>query len=164
VAPEDEQTSSNKRDRGFGFRSLAGLSRNPQNFRAVTVSGFQVLSTTWKSTDGTASHWKYIVDNLIVYRDLYCEGFVSRAKLTSNFRFARNPSRIDAKHGDHFVQADLNGTDPLVALSGLLPNRRLLPGINGPARKDVWRLGEVLRSCPRWGSVGTRSSRPSSLV
>jgi hypothetical protein len=33
---------------------------------AVTVSGLQVLSTTWKSTDGTASQWKYVVDNVIV--------------------------------------------------------------------------------------------------
>jgi hypothetical protein len=38
---------------------------------AVTVSGLQVLSTTWKSTDGTRSHWKYVVDNAIVYRDVY---------------------------------------------------------------------------------------------
>jgi hypothetical protein len=38
---------------------------------AVTVSGIQVLSTKWKSTDGTASHWKYILGNVIVYRDVY---------------------------------------------------------------------------------------------
>jgi hypothetical protein len=38
---------------------------------AVTVSGLQVLSTTWKSTDGTTSHWKYVVDNVNVYRDVY---------------------------------------------------------------------------------------------
>jgi hypothetical protein len=31
----------------------------------------QVLSTTWKSTDGTASHWKYVIGNGIVYRDVY---------------------------------------------------------------------------------------------
>jgi hypothetical protein len=37
----------------------------------VTVSGLSVLSTTWKSTDGTASHWKYVADNVIVYRDVY---------------------------------------------------------------------------------------------
>src|SRR6267142_3643922 len=36
--------------------------------RAVTVSGIQVLSTTWKSTDGTVSHGKYIIGNAIVYR------------------------------------------------------------------------------------------------
>src|SRR5882672_10714465 len=42
--------------------------------RAVTVSGLSVLSTTWKSTDGTASHWKYVVDNVIVYRDVYRAG------------------------------------------------------------------------------------------
>jgi len=37
----------------------------------VTVSGLQVLSTTWKSSDGTRSHWKYVVDNANVYRDVY---------------------------------------------------------------------------------------------
>ena len=29
-----------------------------------------VTATIWKSTDGTASHWKYVVDNVIVYRDV----------------------------------------------------------------------------------------------
>jgi hypothetical protein len=38
---------------------------------AVTVSGLQVLSTTSKSTDGTGSHWKCVVDNIIVCRDVY---------------------------------------------------------------------------------------------
>ncbi len=38
---------------------------------AVTANGIQVLSTTWKSTDGTASHWKYILGYVIVYRDVY---------------------------------------------------------------------------------------------
>jgi hypothetical protein len=52
--------------------------------------------------------WKYIIGNVIVCRDVYCEGFVRRARLASNFRFARNQSRIDAKRGDHFPQADLN--------------------------------------------------------
>jgi hypothetical protein len=37
----------------------------------VTVNGLSVLSTTWKSTDGTLSHWKYIIDNVNVYRDVY---------------------------------------------------------------------------------------------
>jgi hypothetical protein len=57
--------------------------------------------------------WKYIIGNVIVYRDVYrdvyCEGLVSRARLASNFRFARNQSRIDAKHGSHFPQADFSG-------------------------------------------------------
>src|SRR6266446_7879764 len=30
-----------------------------------------VTATTWKSTDGTVSHWKYIIGNVIVYRDVY---------------------------------------------------------------------------------------------
>jgi hypothetical protein len=42
---------------------------------AVIVSGLQVLSTTWKSTDGTRSRWKYVVDNVIVYRRVHREGF-----------------------------------------------------------------------------------------
>jgi len=39
--------------------------------RAGTVSGLQVLSTTWKSTEGTVSHWKYVVDDVTVYLDMY---------------------------------------------------------------------------------------------
>src|SRR5260370_40561601 len=31
----------------------------------------QVLSTTWKSTDGTVSHWKYVIGNVIVYPGVY---------------------------------------------------------------------------------------------
>jgi hypothetical protein len=34
-------------------------------------SGLQVLLMTWKSTDGTVSHWKYIIGNVNVYRDVY---------------------------------------------------------------------------------------------
>src|SRR5260370_21452396 len=40
---------------------------------AVTVSGLSVLSATWKSTDGTARPWKYVVDNIILYRAMYRE-------------------------------------------------------------------------------------------
>jgi hypothetical protein len=50
---------------------MAGTTGLEPAASAVTVSGLQVLSTTWKSTDGTASHWKYVVDNVIVYRDVY---------------------------------------------------------------------------------------------
>jgi hypothetical protein len=50
---------------------MAGTTRLELATPAVTVSGLQVLSTTWKSTDGTASHWQYTIDNLIVYRDVY---------------------------------------------------------------------------------------------
>jgi hypothetical protein len=52
---------------------MAGTTRLELATSAVTVSGLSVLSTTWKSTDGTASHWKYVVDNAIVYRDVYRE-------------------------------------------------------------------------------------------
>jgi hypothetical protein len=34
-------------------------------------SGLQVLLMTWKSTDGTVSHWKYTKGDAIVYRDVY---------------------------------------------------------------------------------------------
>jgi hypothetical protein len=44
------------------------LRRSSTYLFAVTVSGLQVLSTTWKSAGGTASHWKYIIDNVNVYR------------------------------------------------------------------------------------------------
>jgi hypothetical protein len=50
---------------------MAGTTRLELATSAVTVSGLQVLSTTWKSTDGTVSHWKYIIGNVIVYRDVY---------------------------------------------------------------------------------------------
>jgi hypothetical protein len=50
---------------------MAGTTRLELATSAVTVSGLQVLSTTWKSTDGTASHWKYVIDNVNVYRDVY---------------------------------------------------------------------------------------------
>jgi hypothetical protein len=52
------------------FRVLQRLALLSTSFD-VTVSGLQVLSTTWKSTDGTRSHWKYVVDNANVYRDVY---------------------------------------------------------------------------------------------
>ena len=50
---------------------MAGTTGLEPAASAVTVSGLQVLSTTWKSTDGTRSHWKYVVGNAIVYRDVY---------------------------------------------------------------------------------------------
>jgi hypothetical protein len=34
------------------------------------VSGIQLLSTAQKSTDGTPSHWKYIIGDVIAYCDL----------------------------------------------------------------------------------------------
>ncbi len=37
----------------------------------LATSAVIVLSMTWKSTDGTRSHWKYVVDNANVYRDVY---------------------------------------------------------------------------------------------
>ena len=54
------------------FKGMAGTTRLELATSAVTVRGLQVLSTTWKSTDGTASHWKYIIDNANVYREVYC--------------------------------------------------------------------------------------------
>ena len=50
---------------------MAGTTRLELATSAVTVSWLQVLSTTWKSTDGTASHWKYTMRIAIVYRDVY---------------------------------------------------------------------------------------------
>jgi hypothetical protein len=47
--------------------------------RAVTVSGIQVLSTTWKSTDGTVPHGKYIIEQR------YC---VSRCVSQVNYFFS----------------------------------------------------------------------------
>jgi len=53
------------------IESCAAVSLRLLVTTAVKISGFEVLSTTWKSTDGTASHWKYIIGNAIVYRDVY---------------------------------------------------------------------------------------------
>jgi hypothetical protein len=39
----------------------------------MTARGFEVLSPTQKSTDGTVSHWEYILDDVIVYLDVYSE-------------------------------------------------------------------------------------------
>jgi hypothetical protein len=55
-------------------KRMAGTTQVELVTSAVTVSGLQVLSTTWKSTDGTLNHWKYVVHNVIVYRDVYREG------------------------------------------------------------------------------------------
>jgi hypothetical protein len=57
-------------------------------------SGLQVLSTTWKSTDGTASHWKYIIGNVIVYRHVHRGCSVNRTDRAVNFRFARRSFTI----------------------------------------------------------------------
>jgi len=54
--------------RGKCLKVMAGTTRLELATSAVTVSGLSVLSTTWKSTDGTASHWKYVEDSVIVYR------------------------------------------------------------------------------------------------
>jgi len=50
---------------------MVGTTRLELATSAVTARRFEVLSTTWKSTDGTVSHWKYIKGNAIVYRDVY---------------------------------------------------------------------------------------------
>jgi hypothetical protein len=56
---------------------MAGTTRLELATSAVT-GGLSVLSTTWKSTDGTASHRKYIIDNSNVYRDVYRVASVNR--------------------------------------------------------------------------------------
>src|SRR6202171_3680915 len=73
---------------------MAGTTRLELATSAVTVSGFQVLSTTWKSTDGSASHWKYIIGNVIVYRRVYRGSTTSSASdgvSSQNFSFTAPP-------------------------------------------------------------------------
>jgi NAD(P)-dependent dehydrogenase (short-subunit alcohol dehydrogenase family) len=53
------------------LKNMAGTTGLEPAASAVTVSWFRVLSTTWKSTDGTRSHWKYMMGNVIVYRNVY---------------------------------------------------------------------------------------------
>jgi len=50
---------------------MAGTTGLEPAASAVTVSKIEVISTTWKSTDGTVSHWKYVIGNAIVYRHVY---------------------------------------------------------------------------------------------
>src|SRR6202162_414847 len=76
------------------FKGMAGTTRLELATSAVTVSGLQVLSTTWKSTDGAASHWKYIIDSVIVYRHVYRGCSVNRTDRAVNFRFAGNTLSI----------------------------------------------------------------------
>ena len=57
-------------------------------------SGIQLLSTTWKTTDGTVSHGKYIIGNAIVYRDVYRGSTTSSASdgvSSQNFAFTVPP-------------------------------------------------------------------------
>jgi hypothetical protein len=61
---------------------MAGTTGLEPAASAVTVSGLQVLSTTWKSTDGTVSHWKYIMGNVIVYRGVYRGSGSTRRRLS----------------------------------------------------------------------------------
>jgi len=68
---------------------MAGTTRLELATSVVTVSGLQVLSTTWKSTDGTRSHWKYVVDNVIVYRGVYRGQFCFATLLQARLSFAK---------------------------------------------------------------------------
>ena len=72
------------------LRGMAGTTRLELATSAVTVSWLQILSTTWKSTDGTASHWKYMIGNVIVYRHVYRGCSVNRTDRAVNFRLAKN--------------------------------------------------------------------------
>src|SRR6202795_2623854 len=77
---------------------MAGTTRLELATSAVTVSGLSVLSTTWKSTDGTASHWKYVVDNVNVYRGVYRAYFCQHRRMARYFRVARDSPIIGASH------------------------------------------------------------------
>jgi hypothetical protein len=55
---------------GFAETSASSLERMAGTTR-LELATSAVTATTWKSTDGTRSHWKYVVDNVIVYRDVY---------------------------------------------------------------------------------------------
>src|SRR5229473_8530307 len=73
----------------------------------VTGSGLLVLSTTWKSTDGTASHWKYVVDNVIVYRGRFCQLrriYIPSEPTLDCFRF------IKLKRSKHISRVQLTRT------------------------------------------------------
>ena len=87
---------------------MAGTTRLELATSAVTVSGLQVLSTTWKSTDGTASHWKYVVDNVIVYRDVYRAGQAALRLWTAFYRpFLAVSKALFFRNGWDSLQCDL---------------------------------------------------------
>jgi hypothetical protein len=88
---------------------MAGTTRLELATSAVTVSGLQVLSTTWKSTDGTLSHWKYIIDNVIVYRDVYRGCSVNRTDRAVNFRFVRQNEAARAADASREVNGAVCG-------------------------------------------------------
>src|ERR1700674_5086210 len=98
---------------------MAGTTRLELATSAVTVGGVQVLSTTWKSTDGTASHWKYIKDNANVYRESLWESWGGR-RVISELPVTRQESRLIARsfairrEQDHFLQPDQPGTKQLL--------------------------------------------------
>jgi hypothetical protein len=50
---------------------MAGTTGLEPAASAVTVSGTSVLSMTWKSTDGILTHYKYVLDIVIVYLGVY---------------------------------------------------------------------------------------------
>src|SRR4029077_309640 len=45
-------------------------------------------------------------------QDLASQNVPTSLLTQNNFRVARNPSRVDAKRGDHFLQANLNRRSP----------------------------------------------------
>ena len=52
--------------------SDVGLMTRAHTPRCLSLRSIAIiLSTPWTSTDGTASQWKYVIDNVIVYRDVY---------------------------------------------------------------------------------------------
>jgi hypothetical protein len=59
-------------------------------------------------------------------QDLASQNVPTSLLTQNNFRFARDPSRIDAKRGDHCLQADF---------TGLIP----------PWKPESFRLAEYLR-------------------
>ena len=71
---------------------MAGTTRLELATSAVT----EALSTTWKSTDGTASHWKYIIDTLLCIAMCIAKASVSHDGSASNFRFAHRTTAMDS--------------------------------------------------------------------
>src|ERR1700737_4259175 len=84
---------------------MAGTTRLELATSAVTVSGLQVLSTTWKSTDGTASHWKYIIGNVIVYSDVYRADFCQPCRFGALLPGGPSSSSIRHSEGSRTVTA-----------------------------------------------------------
>ena len=69
------------------------------------------------------------------------------------FRIPRNPSRVDAQRGDHFLQADFS-----------LPIRMSRSGLLPVGRQSVRNLGHHFPEARFWRASGSATRRPNEAI